>query len=54
MLFARMLREKRPTLKEFYGAWTLEKGEEERIAAELEKERLRFEADWKTRAKRLK
>lgn len=42
-LFTRLLREKHPHLKEFYGAWKLEKGEEKKIAAELKKFRKEFE-----------
>lgn len=48
-LFTRMLRDKRPNLKEFYGAWKLEKGEEKKIEIALERERLRFEENWKNR-----
>ena len=42
-LFVRLLREKKPSLKEFYGAWELEPGEEKRLVAALKKFRGEFE-----------
>ncbi len=51
-LFERMLREKRPNLMEFYGAWKLERGEAERIEAALKKERMHFEESWSRRLER--
>jgi len=48
-LFKRLLQERRPNLKDFYGAWKLEKGEAEKMESALKGERNRLEESWKKR-----
>ncbi|MBI4152980.1 hypothetical protein HY497_00520 [Candidatus Woesearchaeota archaeon] len=45
--FSRLLRERHPSIKEFYGAWELKKGEEKEMAAAMKKFRAEFEESFK-------
>ena len=51
-LFERMLREKRPNLLEFAGAWTFEKGEREKMHAAVMERRKRADDEWSKRLAR--
>jgi predicted CopG family antitoxin len=52
-LFGRLLSERRPNLKAFYGAWTLGAGEAEKIEKELAKDRARMEKEFEERVARV-
>jgi len=47
-MFKRLLKEKKPALSEFYGAWKLEKGEEKTLDKAFKKFRKEFEESFKS------
>ncbi|MBI4145892.1 hypothetical protein HY489_00985 [Candidatus Woesearchaeota archaeon] len=46
-LFARLLKDKRPDLQEFYGAWEVSKAEEKKVHEGLKKFRREFEESFR-------
>ena len=51
-LFERVLGDKRPNLRDFYGAWKLKKGEEKQIEILLKKERALLDQSFEKRMRR--
>ena len=48
-----MTNSNKPNLRQFYGAWILEKGEATKIEGDLKRERIRIEKNLKKRSEKI-